>query len=48
MADEHCLEEYKSFFTNDLLQEKVAFVTGGGSGIGFRISEALLRHGYPL
>ncbi|XP_011815482.1 PREDICTED: peroxisomal 2,4-dienoyl-CoA reductase [Colobus angolensis palliatus] len=31
-----------SFFT---LRDKVAFITGGGSGIGFRIAEIFMRHG---
>ncbi|KAK6475984.1 peroxisomal 2,4-dienoyl-CoA reductase isoform X1 [Huso huso] len=31
--------------TPDLLKDKVAFITGGGSGIGFRIAEVLMRHG---
>jgi peroxisomal 2,4-dienoyl-CoA reductase len=29
----------------DLIKGKVAFVTGGGSGIGFTICEILMRHG---
>jgi 2,4-dienoyl-CoA reductase [(3E)-enoyl-CoA-producing], peroxisomal len=40
-----CLAGFKSPFRADLLRGKVALVTGGGSGIGFRISELLLRHG---
>ncbi|XP_072035775.1 peroxisomal 2,4-dienoyl-CoA reductase [(3E)-enoyl-CoA-producing]-like isoform X3 [Amphiura filiformis] len=48
MAEEDinvCLTNYKSFFRNDIMRDKVAFVTGGGSGIGFTITETLMRHG---
>ncbi|XP_020898906.1 peroxisomal 2,4-dienoyl-CoA reductase [Exaiptasia diaphana] len=47
MADvpDECLESYDYFFRPDLLAGKVAFVTGGGSGIGFTIAEILMRHG---
>lgn len=38
---------YKHLFVPDLLRGKSALVTGGGSGIGFRITELLLRHGTP-
>ncbi|XP_013911233.1 PREDICTED: peroxisomal 2,4-dienoyl-CoA reductase [Thamnophis sirtalis] len=40
-----CLPEYSYLFKPDILQGKVAFITGGGSGIGFRIAEILMRHG---
>ncbi|KAG8145520.1 putative 24-dienoyl-CoA reductase-like protein [Naja naja] len=40
-----CLPEYSYIFQPDILKGKVAFVTGGGSGIGFRIAEILMRHG---
>ena len=43
--DDYPLKEYKHLFCSDLLAGKVAFVSGGGSGIGFRIAELLLRHG---
>eukprot|EP00118_Oscarella_pearsei_P026913 m.310561 g.310561 ORF g.310561 m.310561 type:complete len:277 (+) comp52687_c0_seq1:22-852(+) len=39
-----CLESYSYFFTRDLLRGKVAFITGGGSGICFRIAEVFMRH----
>jgi peroxisomal 2,4-dienoyl-CoA reductase len=35
----------KSFFREDILAGKVAFITGGGSGICFGIAEAMMRHG---
>ncbi|XP_044289688.1 peroxisomal 2,4-dienoyl-CoA reductase [(3E)-enoyl-CoA-producing] isoform X2 [Varanus komodoensis] len=40
-----CLQEYSYLFSPDILKGKVAFITGGGSGIGFRIAEILMRHG---
>ncbi|XP_015285210.1 PREDICTED: peroxisomal 2,4-dienoyl-CoA reductase [Gekko japonicus] len=40
-----CLQEYCNLFSLDILKGKVAFITGGGSGIGFRIAEVLMRHG---
>ena len=43
--DDHCLKDYKYRYQPDLLQGKVAFITGGGSGIGFRIAELFMRHG---
>ncbi len=43
--DDYCLEQYKHQFQVDLLQGRVAFITGGGSGIGFRMAELLMRHG---
>ena len=44
LGDE-CLTSYKYFYNPNLLKDQVAFVTGGGSGIGFRITELLMRHG---
>lgn len=38
-----CLDEYHYFFRPDLLSGKVAFITGGGSGIGFIIAEVFMR-----
>ncbi len=35
----------KSVFRDDIFEGKVAFVTGGGSGICYGITEALMRHG---
>ena len=43
--EDYALKDYKYRYQPDLLQGKVAFVTGGGSGIGFRITELLMRHG---
>ncbi len=43
--DDYCLKEYSYLFQKDLLQGKVAFITGGASGIGFRIAEVFMRHG---
>jgi NAD(P)-dependent dehydrogenase (short-subunit alcohol dehydrogenase family) len=34
-----------SIFREDLLHQKTAFVTGGGSGIGLRIAQRLAEHG---
>ena len=43
--DDYCLTDYQYLYQPDLLQGKVAFITGGGSGIGFRIAEIFMRHG---
>ncbi|XP_030067619.1 peroxisomal 2,4-dienoyl-CoA reductase [(3E)-enoyl-CoA-producing] [Microcaecilia unicolor] len=40
-----CLQDYTYLFSPDILKDNVAFITGGGSGIGFRIAEILMRHG---
>ncbi|KAG8508943.1 Peroxisomal 2,4-dienoyl-CoA reductase [Galemys pyrenaicus] len=45
VSEDDCLPEYRHLFCPDLLQDKVAFITGGGSGIGFRIAEIFMRHG---
>lgn len=39
------LASYASPFAPQLLRGKVAFISGGGSGIGFRIAEVFARHG---
>ncbi|WAQ96710.1 DECR2-like protein [Mya arenaria] len=44
-AKEECVKNFKYIFRNDLFLGKVAFVTGGGTGIGFTIAEVLMRHG---
>ncbi|KAJ8037078.1 Peroxisomal 2,4-dienoyl-CoA reductase [Holothuria leucospilota] len=36
---------YHNCFNPNLLRGNVAFVTGGGSGIGYSITEVLMRHG---
>lgn len=43
-SDISSLDQYDYFFRPDLLCGKVAFVTGGGSGIGFTIAEVLMRY----
>ncbi|XP_017497165.2 peroxisomal 2,4-dienoyl-CoA reductase [(3E)-enoyl-CoA-producing] isoform X2 [Manis javanica] len=45
VEEDDCLLEYHYLFCPDLLRDKVAFITGGGSGIGFRIAEVFMRHG---
>ncbi|XP_030813756.1 peroxisomal 2,4-dienoyl-CoA reductase isoform X1 [Camarhynchus parvulus] len=42
---DECLPQYRHLLCPDLLQGQVAFITGGGSGIGFRIAEIFMRHG---
>ena len=43
--EDYCLREYTYQFNPELLKGQVAFITGGGSGIGFRIAELFMRHG---
>ena len=43
--DDYCLKKYKYHFQPNILKGKIAFISGGGSGIGFRIAEVLMRHG---
>ncbi|XP_048758569.2 peroxisomal 2,4-dienoyl-CoA reductase [(3E)-enoyl-CoA-producing]-like [Ostrea edulis] len=42
---EETIPDYRYVFQKDLLRGKVAFITGGGTGIGFTITEILMRHG---
>lgn len=42
---DECMQNYEHVFKENILDNKVAFITGGGSGIGFRIAEVLMRHG---
>lgn len=44
-TNDECLSQYTHFFNPDLLKGKTALITGGGSGIGFRIAEVFMRHG---
>ncbi|XP_069124426.1 peroxisomal 2,4-dienoyl-CoA reductase [(3E)-enoyl-CoA-producing]-like isoform X2 [Argopecten irradians] len=41
---EECIKDYKYIFRPDLLKGKVAFITGGGTGICFTIAEVFMRH----
>ncbi|XP_074962087.1 peroxisomal 2,4-dienoyl-CoA reductase [(3E)-enoyl-CoA-producing] isoform X4 [Phalacrocorax aristotelis] len=45
VGTDDCLREYRHLFSPDILAGQVAFITGGGSGIGFRIAEIFMRHG---
>ena len=42
---DRCLDDYPSIYRSDILKGKYALITGGGSGINFRVSEGLMRHG---
>uniref|UniRef100_A0A3P8VVH9 Peroxisomal 2,4-dienoyl-CoA reductase [(3E)-enoyl-CoA-producing] n=1 Tax=Cynoglossus semilaevis TaxID=244447 RepID=A0A3P8VVH9_CYNSE len=45
VGSDDCLTSYTHIYSPDLLKDRVAFITGGGSGIGFRIAEVFMRHG---
>ncbi|XP_005803301.2 peroxisomal 2,4-dienoyl-CoA reductase isoform X1 [Xiphophorus maculatus] len=45
VGSDDCLASYTHIYSPDLLQDQVAFITGGGSGIGLRIAEIFMRHG---
>ncbi|XP_036936569.1 peroxisomal 2,4-dienoyl-CoA reductase isoform X1 [Acanthopagrus latus] len=45
VGTDDCLTSYTHIYSPDLLKGQVAFITGGGSGIGFRIAEIFMRHG---
>ncbi|XP_041829774.1 peroxisomal 2,4-dienoyl-CoA reductase [(3E)-enoyl-CoA-producing] isoform X3 [Melanotaenia boesemani] len=45
IGTDDCLTSYTHIYSPDLLKDQVAFVTGGGSGIGLRIAEIFMRHG---
>jgi len=45
VPEEKCLSTYKYSFDKNIIGGKVAFITGGGSGICFTIAEILMRHG---
>ncbi|XP_044159951.1 peroxisomal 2,4-dienoyl-CoA reductase [(3E)-enoyl-CoA-producing] isoform X1 [Bufo gargarizans] len=45
VESDDCLLSYNYLYSPTLLQGRVAFITGGGSGIGFRIAEIFMRHG---
>ncbi|XP_014789868.1 peroxisomal 2,4-dienoyl-CoA reductase [(3E)-enoyl-CoA-producing] isoform X2 [Octopus bimaculoides] len=43
-GDERVCLDYEYLYHPDLLKNKVAFITGGGSGICFTIAEIFMRH----
>jgi len=45
--DDYCVKEYSYTFLPDILKDQAAFITGGGSGIGMRIAEILMRSKPP-
>ncbi|KAG9349891.1 hypothetical protein JZ751_026244 [Albula glossodonta] len=45
VESDDCMTSYTYIYSPDLLKDNVAFITGGGSGIGFRIAEVFMRHG---
>ncbi|XP_030195867.1 peroxisomal 2,4-dienoyl-CoA reductase [(3E)-enoyl-CoA-producing] isoform X2 [Gadus morhua] len=45
VGTDDCMDSYTYTYSPDLLKDQVAFITGGGSGIGFRIAEVFMRHG---
>uniref|UniRef100_A0A1A7WXK2 Peroxisomal 2,4-dienoyl-CoA reductase [(3E)-enoyl-CoA-producing] n=1 Tax=Iconisemion striatum TaxID=60296 RepID=A0A1A7WXK2_9TELE len=45
VGSDDCLTSYTYIYSPDLLKDQVAFITGGGSGIGLRIAEIFMRHG---
>uniref|UniRef100_A0A8C7XIM3 Peroxisomal 2,4-dienoyl-CoA reductase [(3E)-enoyl-CoA-producing] n=1 Tax=Oryzias sinensis TaxID=183150 RepID=A0A8C7XIM3_9TELE len=45
VGTDDCLTSYTYIYSPDLLKDQVAFITGGGSGIGLRIAEIFMRHG---
>ncbi|XP_037546756.1 peroxisomal 2,4-dienoyl-CoA reductase [(3E)-enoyl-CoA-producing] [Nematolebias whitei] len=45
VASDDCLVSYTYIYSPDLLKDQVAFITGGGSGIGLRMAEIFMRHG---
>ncbi|CAI9592090.1 unnamed protein product [Staurois parvus] len=48
VENDDCLPTYTHLYNPVLLQGRVAFITGGGSGIGFRIAEIFMRHGCDI
>ncbi|XP_017274010.1 peroxisomal 2,4-dienoyl-CoA reductase isoform X2 [Kryptolebias marmoratus] len=45
VGSDDCLASYTYIYSPDLLKDQVAFITGGGSGIGLRMAEIFMRHG---